>query len=51
LDFSKPTVITTNREQLRNMIERMQRKYTVGKDKGTVEIMGMDEFVSEHPLD
>lgn len=51
LDFSKPTIITTDREKLRNMIELMQKKYTVGKDKGTVEIMGMDEFVREHPLD
>ena len=50
LDFSKPTVITSDHVQLKSMIEHMQEKYTAGKDKGTVELMGMDEFVREHPL-
>ena len=51
LDFSKPTIITTDHVKLKSMIELMQEKYTAGKDKGTVEIMGMDEFVREHTLD
>ena len=45
LDFNKPTIITTDHVKLKSMIELMQEKYTAGKDKGTVEIMGMDEFV------
>ena len=51
LDFNKPTIITTDHVKLKSMIELMQEKYTAGKDKGTVEIMGMDEFVREHTLD